>query len=51
VANENKQILSSPEEMTLIDWISYQAAVAKPLNREEIRSLMLDITGIFSSLN
>ena len=51
VANENKQILSPPEEKTLVDWIGYQAAVAKPLDREEIRSLMLDITGIFPGLN
>src|SRR6266851_2145114 len=51
VANENKQILSSPEEKTLVDWIGYQAAIAKPLDREEIRSLVLDITGIFPGLN
>jgi len=34
-----------------MDWISYQAAVAKPLDREELCSLMLNITGIFPGLN
>jgi len=51
VANENKQVLSPPEEKTLVDWIGYQAAIANPLDREEICSLVLDITGIFPGLN
>jgi hypothetical protein len=45
-ANKDQQILSKPQEATLVDWMSYQAVVAKPLNRDEISSLMFDISGI-----
>jgi hypothetical protein len=50
-ANEDKQILSNPQEATLVDWIGYQAAIAKPLDREDIRSLVLDISGVAPGLN
>jgi len=45
-ANKDQQILSKPQEATLVDWISYQAVVAKLLDRDEIYSLVFNISGI-----
>jgi hypothetical protein len=50
-ANEDHQILSKPQEAILVDWIGYQAIVAKPLNRDEIYSLVFDINGILLGLS
>jgi len=50
-ANEDQQILSKPQEATLVDWIGYQAVVAKPLDRDEIHSLVFDISGVLPGLN
>ena len=44
--NKDQQILSKPQEATLVDWISYQAVVATPLDSDEIYSLMFDISGV-----
>ena len=45
-ANKDQQILFKPQEATLVDWIGYQAVVAKLLNRDKIYSLMFDISGV-----
>jgi hypothetical protein len=37
--------------VTLVDWVSYQATVTKPLNREGIHSLVFDISGVVPGLN
>ena len=44
--NEDQQILSKPQEATLVDWIGYQAVVAKPLDRDKIYSLVFNISGV-----
>ena len=40
-----------PQEATLVDWISYQAVVAKLLNRDKIYSLMFNISGVLPGLS
>jgi hypothetical protein len=35
----------------LLNWIDYQATIAKPLNRDSIRSLIFDISSIVLGLN
>jgi hypothetical protein len=50
-AHEKQQILSKSQEAALVQWISYQAAVAKPLNRDNINSLVFDISGIALGTN
>jgi hypothetical protein len=50
-ANKDQQILSKPQEATLVDWIGYQAVVAKLLDRDEIYSLVFDISGILPGLS
>jgi hypothetical protein len=50
-ANEHQQILSQQQEVTLLDWIDYQATIAKPLDRDSIRSLVFDISGVVPGLN
>jgi hypothetical protein len=49
--NEHQQILSQRQEAMLLDWIDYQATIAKPLDRDSIRSLVFDISGIVPGLN
>ena len=50
-AHEKQQILSKSQEATLVQWIGYQAAVAKPLDRDDIASLVFDISGIAPGTN
>ena len=50
-ANEHQQILSQQQEATLLDWIDYQATIAKPLDRDSIRSLVFNISGVVPGLN
>jgi hypothetical protein len=49
--NEHQQILFQQQEATLLDWIDYQATIAKPLDRDSIRSLVFDISSIILGLN
>jgi hypothetical protein len=50
-AHEHQQILSKPQETTLMDWIGYQANVAKPLDRDSLNSLVFDLSGIVPGIN
>jgi len=49
--HEKQQILSKSQEATLVQWIGYQAAVAKPLDRDDIASLAFDISGVAPGTN
>jgi hypothetical protein len=49
--HEHQQILSKPQETTLMDWIGYQANVAKPLDRDGLNSLVFDLSGIVLGIN
>ena len=44
-AHEAQQLLSSPQEKVLHDWIEYQALIAKPLDRRGIESLAFEMCG------
>jgi len=50
-AHEHQQILSKPQEMMLMDWIGYQANVAKPLDRDGVNSLIFDLSGVVPGIN
>ena len=50
-AHEHQQILSKPQETTLMDWIGYQANVAKPLDRDGVNSLVFDLSSIILDIN
>jgi hypothetical protein len=50
-AHEHQQILSKPQEMMLMDWIGYQANVAKPLDRDSVNSLIFDLSGVVPGIN
>jgi len=50
-AHEKQQILSKSQEATLVQWIGYQAAVAKPLDRDDIASLAFDISSVAPGTN
>jgi len=49
--HEHQQILSKPQETTLMDWIGYQANVAKPLDRDSVNSLVFDLSGVVPGIN
>jgi hypothetical protein len=50
-AYEKQQILSNPQEATLVKWIGYQAAFAKPLDRDDINSLVFDLSDVVLGVN
>jgi hypothetical protein len=50
-AHEHQQILSKPQETMLMDWIGYQANVAKPLDRDGLNSLVFDLSGVVPGIN
>jgi hypothetical protein len=50
-ANMNQQILSKPQEATLVDWISHQASVLMPLDKDGIHSLVFNLSGIVPGSN
>jgi len=47
----NQQILSKPQEATLVDWIGHQASVSMLLDKDGIHSLVFDLSGVVPGSN